>query len=194
MTDPLTPKEVRFRVRVDALGDLSDGEGATVARATAVTGIKAALSAATAEIGLTPPDAIDQYKADLAARLEIRSIERGSLTVMVGIDQATVLWIVQQLWPGLADTGLVGIVAIVLHNLRHFHHPTAKPLPPPELPEQLSGRIVRVSLEYEDGTRLTWDSRSLHRQQTKGRPLARRRTADKATTRGRRKGRRGRKQ
>jgi|SRR5450759_509561 len=197
MTDPPPAEEAQFRVSIDALGDISDTDGAAIARAAAVIGVEAALDATADEAGLTPPiglNVVDQHKTELESRLEIRTIERGSLIVLIGIDQATVLWIVQQLWPGLADTGLLGIGAIVIHYLRHFHRPAGQPLPPPELPEQLSQRIVRVSLEYEDGTRLTWDRHSLHRQRTKRPPLALRHTVTKSTTKRGRKGRRGRKQ
>jgi hypothetical protein len=192
ITDSPHQQVATLRVSLDTLGDISDSEGVAIARSVSVGALEEALDQAASEVDLSSRLSRDSFavlRSELERRLDVREIKRGSLTVAIGIDESTVIWVVQQLWPGLADSALVAVVAVAFHLLRHGRSVAPKVLSKPKVPDPPSARIVRVTLEYEDGTRVTWETRRLRAAESK--ESTPRTTTIKYVRKPKRRGRRG---
>ena len=184
--------EATLKVRVETLGDISDAEGVAIARSVCVGALEEAFDQAVVDDGLSPRlsrDAFAIYRPELERRLTVKALERGSLIVAIGIDESTVVWLVQQLWSGLADSAIIAVAALAFHHLRHGGSVARKVVSRPKFPTPPTSRIVRVDLEYEDGTKVSWDIRRLRMAESK--EGARQLTRIGYVTRPRRRGRRG---
>jgi len=177
-------------IAIDTDGDISDDDGTDVARRVAAGAVESALQLAARQSGSDLPfdrEFLAAIRPELEQRLIVARLERGSLTVAIEVATPTVLWLIQQLWPGLADSVIQSLAEGTFRRLHRGRGTVQSVLNLVQLRHPHNARLFRVSLEYEDGYMATWEDRSA-------------RTAPKLTTqsirirytsRSKRKGRRG---
>jgi hypothetical protein len=91
-TDFPNQQVATLKVSLDTVGDISDSDGVAIATAVCAGVLEEAVDQAVAESGLgrLSRDAFAIYEPELQGRFDIGEIRRGSLTVAIGIDEATV--------------------------------------------------------------------------------------------------------